>query len=251
MPPGNFEQMLPSELQAAFKQQMESEDEINWNLPGSAFTPINGGASTSGQTVSPKDIFGDLTPSAPASSALTNLTSPDLDSPYALESYDTSPLFTNDGDIVGTDTWFPLFPESNENIASAEPIQRSVSNQSLDNSSSSGNSPLVIEHRRKSSIADKSPSGHPHSAVAGVKPRRRKGPLPPITVNDPCDKAAIKRARNTMAARDSRQRKLEHVATLEHRIAELEASCAKAEAERDEYKRLCINLGHHSNLSGS
>jgi len=87
----------------------------------------------------------------------------------------------------------------------------------------------VIESRRKSSAAtEKSPSqAQSHSSVAGVKPRRRKGPLLPITVTDPSDKAAIKRARNTMAARDSRQRKVDHVQTLERRIQELEANVEK------------------------
>jgi general control protein GCN4 len=44
---------------------------------------------------------------------------------------------------------------------------------------------------------------------------------------DPNDKIALKRARNTLAARDSRQRKFDHVSTLEKRNAELEAELEK------------------------
>jgi general control protein GCN4 len=44
---------------------------------------------------------------------------------------------------------------------------------------------------------------------------------------DPADKVALKRARNTLAARDSRQRKFDHVSTLEKRNAELEAEVEK------------------------
>jgi general control protein GCN4 len=216
----------------------------NWPDFGSGtFTAINQHSvtpSTSGQTVSPKDIFRDPGASAPASTAFTNLTSPDMESPYMMEgSFDTSPIFNTDADLAGpTDQWYSLFPDSQEKPAGAEALDRTASSQSLAQTNSSGNSPgVLIESRRKSSVIDKSPS-QSHSAVAGVKPRRRKGPLPPITVNDPSDKAAIKRARNTMAARDSRQRKVDHVNTLERKIRDLEA---KMDRYRDLYGELPID----------
>jgi len=143
------------------------------------------------------------------------------------DSYETSPLFQDNGGLDGGENWFPLFPpESNDNPSSAA-MERNVSNLSLGGqTSSSGNSPLIMDasNRRKSSQATSPLNGHTrHSSVSGVnKPRRRKGPLPPIEV-DPADKTALKRARNTLAARDSRQRKLDHVGSLEVRISELEA----------------------------
>ena len=76
-------------------------------------------------------------------------------------------------------------------------------------------------------------------SVSGVKPRRRKGPLPNIEL-DPNDKVAYKRARNTLAARDSRQRKLEHVTTLENRVAELEEEVVK-------WKEIALSYGHIEN----
>jgi general control protein GCN4 len=212
-------------LDADFGAGLDSGD-FSWDqtVPTN-FTAINTGASST-QTVSPKDIFGDNLGSAPPSTAFTNLTSPDInESPY-MDSYETSPLFQESNELGGDSAnWFSLFPESNDR--SAVPMERTVSNLSLGGqTSSSGNSPLIMDssNRRKSSHAN-SPLGGGHnrqSSVTGVnKQRRRKGPLPPIEV-DPADKTALKRARNTLAARDSRQRKLDHVSTLERRIAELE-----------------------------
>jgi hypothetical protein len=47
---------------------------------------------------------------------------------------------------------------------------------------------------------------------------------------DPNDKVALKRARNTLAARDSRQRKHELVNSLTERTQELEAEVEKWKA---------------------
>lgn len=196
------------------------------------FTAINtAGAASSTQTISPKDIFNDGLGSAPPSTAFTNLTSPDInESPYGIDSaYETSPLFDN-GDVTVDSNWYSLFPDAANNDTSAVKMERNISNLSTgDQTSSSGNSPLVsldVSNRRKSSA--QSPLGAPmarHSSTSGVNRRRRKGPLPPIEV-DPNDRTALKRARNTLAARESRQRKLDHVSTLEARIAELEAEKA-------------------------
>lgn len=213
--------------------QMDHASDMSWDLSGSTdFTSINGPSvgSSSTRTVSPKDIFQDPLASAPPSTAFTNLTSPDIgDSPFITDSYDTSPLFQPDGDFQDTSNWYPLFADSSEKPSqppTANPLERTVSSNSMARSSSSStNSPVILDgsNRRKPSI-----NGSPatHASVNGVKPRRRKGPLPPIAV-DPSDKIALKRARNTLAARDSRQRKFDHVQTLEKKNAELEAEIEK------------------------
>jgi general control protein GCN4 len=208
---------------------LDGPGEFPWDS-ASNFTAINaGGAPSSTQTVSPKDIFNnnDGLGSAPPSTAFTNLTSPDInESPYGVDSaYETSPMFDN-LDVTADPAWFSLFPgTAATNTQAAPEMQRNVSNVSnvsgVDRSSSSGSSPAVISldssHRRKSSVQS------PLSATAGVNRRRRKGPLPPINV-DANDKVAVKRARNTLAARESRQRKLDHVSQLEARIADLEST---------------------------
>jgi hypothetical protein len=52
-------------------------------------------------------------------------------------------------------------------------------------------------------------------------------------VDDPNDVIAMKRARNTLAARKSRERKAQ-------RLEDLEAKIARLEAERDHWKQLAL-----------
>ncbi|KAF2869840.1 hypothetical protein BDV95DRAFT_620379 [Massariosphaeria phaeospora] len=234
-----------------------SHDASPWVAPDTAFTSINNPSATPGstQTVSPKDVY-DPHGSAPPSTAFTNLTSPDMDSPYMIsgslnDSFDTSPMY-GDEPVMASDNWFSLFPEddikpaatmfaeddlkSTATVYPAAPaLERTESSQSMERSnSSSTNSPRVFDspHRRKSST-----SGSPAMNASITKAaRRRKGPLPAIVV-DPADKIALKRARNTLAARDSRQRKFDHVKTLEVRNAELEA-------EVEKWKSIAIAQGY-------
>jgi general control protein GCN4 len=209
-------------LDAHFGAGLDASGDFTWDGTLTGFTSVNTGASST-QTVSPKDLFNDYMGSAPPSTAFTNLTSPDISgSPYGASSTEVSPLYRDTDDLGNADTssWFSLFP--NEPVAVAPSMERHDSNGQ---SSASSGSPLVLDQhnfRRKSSAPSGASPGHQrHSSINGVKPRRRKGPLPPIAV-DPEDKTALKRARNTLAARESRQRKLDHLGTLEHRIKELE-----------------------------
>jgi hypothetical protein len=214
-----------------------------WEAPATAFTAINPSASGSTRTVSPKDIFADPLQSAPPSTTFTNMTSPDInDSPFINDSFETSPMFNGES-LMAQDNWFSLFPEQDTDFttpsASAAPVapalERTISTNSGERSSvSSANSPLVLDnssHRRKSSVTNS-----PATNASISKARRRKGTLPPIMV-DPADKIALKRARNTLAARDSRQRKFDHVSTLEKRNAELEA-------EVEKWKSIAIAQGY-------
>jgi general control protein GCN4 len=214
----------------------------------SAFTSVNGhsAAAESTRTVSPKDIFADAFGSAPPSTAFTNLTSPDIgESPYLHDSFECSPMFENDMNLSNNNSdWFSLFPEDASNTVELNstaaplslPMERTISSQSMERSgSSSMGSPIVLDSssfRRKSSV-NNSP------ATNGIsKARRRKGPLPAITV-DPGDKTAIKRARNTLAARESRQRKFDHVSELEKKNADLQA-------EVEKWKNIAIAQGYNA-----
>jgi hypothetical protein len=98
-------------------------------------------------------------------------------------------------------------------------MQRNDSN--ITDTSASESPMLLDEHNFRRKPSNNSPGHGRHSSLSGVKPRRRKAPLLPIAV-DGNDKTAVKRARNTLAARESRQRKLDHLGTLEIRIKELE-----------------------------
>ncbi|KAF5622888.1 Cross-pathway control 1 [Fusarium sp. NRRL 52700] len=192
-----------------------------------------GGSSSSSignlATISPQDLFAhDNFMSAPNSSALTALTSPSIynESPE-FDGYDVSPNFGSADFDSAADPWFPLFPQEN-NVTPAQP--NSVENSpelKSDEVDSDNQSPAPS--RRKSGT---SPSTR-HSSVAGVNARKRDKPLPPIVIEDPSDIVAMKRARNTLAARKSRERK---AAKLE----ELEDKIAKLEAERDHWKRIAL-----------
>ena len=214
------------------------------------FPPLEGGASTTAYsspgipaydmnassasstttnigTVSPQDLFRDFT-SAPGSAAFTNLTSPSLygESPEFNDSLDVSPGFdTNDFGGNAGDPWFPLFPQ--------EPMATTIS--ALDQSPAQQPEELEVvpkASRRKSGNSPTSSHGR-HSSVSGVNSRRRDKPLPPIVVDDPNDTVAMKRARNTLAARKSRERKAQKLEDLEEKIAKLEE-------ERDHWKRLAL-----------
>lgn len=185
--------------------------------PSHGFTPVNDGTTT----VSPKDVFND---SIPPSTSFTNLTTPGstfLETPD--DGYEASPLF-NDSLTAdhGSDTWFSLFPDDGNNTASTPaPLMARTA---------SGNSQVVVHpggdsaHRKRSSTTA-SPSFssvRPMSAVAGVNARKRDKPLPPIVV-DEADPVALKRARNTAAARKSRDKKVHERDTFLAEIAELKA----------------------------
>ncbi len=196
---------------------------------------VSSGSASNLGTVSPNDLLlQDSFMSAPNSAALTTLTSPSdfNDSPYG-DSYDVSPSFgANDFDAAGHDAWFPLFAP--DTSAAAGPVAgdafASPASRPVDEIEESENTPS----RRKSGHSRSPSSSTKHSSSAGVgASRRREKPLPPIIIDDPNDTVAMKRARNTLAARKSRERKA-------MRMEELEEKIAKLEEERDHWKKMAL-----------
>ncbi|TLD05801.1 uncharacterized protein PgNI_08734 [Pyricularia grisea] len=211
-------------------------------MPG-VFDIASTTASTMG-TVSPQDLFlSDNFMSAPNSTALTTLTSPSLynGSPEFGDSYDVSPNFVgNDLESAGESAWFPLFPQENTNVAAPQlPQELAAPTTQQQQSPAAGSEDLEAAPspapRRKSGNSPTSSTGR-HSSVSGVNARRRDKPLPPIVVEDPSDTVAMKRARNTLAARKSRERKA-------MRFEELEDKLEKLTAERDHFKNLAKQYG--------
>ncbi|KAI1814055.1 hypothetical protein GGS20DRAFT_577141 [Poronia punctata] len=200
-------------------------------------SPIGGGdvdvspapSSVHMGTVSPVELLLQDQYSAPNSSAFTNLTTPSNygESP-GFENYEVSPNF-GDFEAGSSDNWFPLFPESSEaDQLTTQPKSPLLANEELDVSDTQS-SP-----RPKPSNSPRSQSHGRHSSVSGVNARRRDKPLPPIIVEDPNDTVAMKRARNTLAARKSRERKAQ-------KLEELEEQIAKLVAERDHWKRVALS----------
>ena len=189
------------------------------SMPARDFTAINAG-NLDCATISPKDLFND---SIPPSTSFTNLTTPGsayLETPD--DDYQTSPLFSNTLGVDGqADNWYPLFNDADIATAGAAPMTRTTS-------ASSVNQIVVhpggesMSRKRSSTTASPalfSPAVKP-STVAGVKARKRDKPLPPIVVNE-TDTVALKRARNTAAARKSRAKKVEERDTFLAEIADL------------------------------
>ncbi|KAI2472899.1 hypothetical protein F4781DRAFT_443917 [Annulohypoxylon bovei var. microspora] len=184
-------------------------------------------------TVSPFELHIDPTSSAPNSAAITNLTSPSLpsESPDFLDSYEASPnIGANELD---SSNWFPLFNDAQIdntafNVDDYSPVNESESVEETETVSrprmKSGGSPLTRTHGKHSSVSD----------GGVVKPKK---PLPAIQVDDHHDVVAMKRARNTLAARKSRARKAERFEALELQIAKLKE-------ERDYWKNRCEDMSN-------
>ncbi|KAL2067210.1 hypothetical protein VTL71DRAFT_1634 [Oculimacula yallundae] len=184
---------------------------------------LSSSSSTNMGTVSPQDLLRDPFASAPNSTAFTNLTSPDSQYHQSPEfaDYDVSPFIGDNQDLdqaLTGDPWYPLFPQDDQVEKPNPQVEQSplLPEEELE----------VSEHlrRRRSGTATSPPSG-------GVKKREKA--LPPIVVEDPNDTVAMKRARNTLAARKSRQRKMQ-------RFEELEDEIAKLKDERDHWKSLAL-----------
>lgn len=194
---------------------------------------LSSSSSTNMGTVSPQDLHRDPFASAPNSTAFTNLTSPSTynESPEYTDNFDVSPFVGANGDLDQAlgDPWYPLFPQDDQNeIAQAQPSPLLPPEEELEVSEALRSA----NPRRRSGTGTSPPSGT-HSSVSGVNSRKRDKPLPPIIVEDPNDTVAMKRARNTLAARKSRQRKMQRFDELEERIAKLEE-------ERDHWKNIAL-----------
>ncbi|KAL4910690.1 hypothetical protein BDW74DRAFT_172163 [Aspergillus multicolor] len=193
-------------------------------------------------TVSPSDLY--LDASAPPSASLTDLSTPSFDSPGCF-STDPSPMFGPDAELTpGFENWEPLFEQNDAltmNFDSSVPELSSLSAELQTNASvapavNSVSSPVPPTTTLRRAV--------PHSAVAGVNASGKEPkPLKEITY-DPNDPVATKRARNTAAARKSRQRKADVKKALEERNAELLEALEKTRQEVEWYKaRLAEALG--------
>lgn len=186
-------------------------------------------------TVSPQDIFANLPNSTPMSATFM---SPFLDDD---SSFEGTPIFGADG-ISSAEDWPSLFPDENSGSVKVQesPFEASMDDFEIDKILSAADDNLT---HAKSSV---SPSASPttsRSSLSGRKGsttgagvRKRVAPLPPIVVDDINDTVAVKRARNTLAARKSREKKVKKMEEMEIQIEEL-----KAQVEY--WKRACLMKG--------
>jgi hypothetical protein len=103
--------------------------------------------------------------------------------------------------------------------------------QSLDSAFSYSWEPLFTKKRTASdaSAADVSSSN-----------KKSKSELPPVVIKDPKDPAAVRRAKNTEAARRSRAKKNERIDELEKLVEELRSQNAMLEAENKVLKKFIV-----------
>ncbi|KAE8361200.1 hypothetical protein BDV27DRAFT_148008 [Aspergillus caelatus] len=190
-------------------------------------------------TISPKDLFMDA--SAPPSASFTDLSTPSFESPGYF-SQDTSPMFATDIELgPGVEEWGSLFPSQDDFSLGLDTTTLDIAAALSQPKAKADVTPASPMIRTTSSRAT-SPSTRSvtkPSTVAGVNARQRK-PLPPIKF-DSHDPVAMKRARNTEAARKSRARKLERQEEMQRRIDELEKSLEEAQRREQYWKALAQN----------
>jgi len=110
--------------------------------------------------------------------------------------------------------------------------------------------PLAVNPTRQYSTdshshSPPSPSSKPknkRSSITGISRRKPSGDLPPVNY-DPLNPTDIKRARNTMAARKSRARRVERMEELAETVDRLTAEAAALKEERDYYRNLARQSG--------
>ena len=145
-----------------------------------------------------------VTPPLPMLSNLTIAGSTSIPTPW--DDSQTSPLFPNSPgpDDFPADEWFPLFPD--ENTSTHQIVMH----------------PGDESSRKRSTPITMPPVATKHSNFTDVNAPKRRKPLPPVVV-DETDAVALKRARNTAAARKSRDQKVMEREKLEKEISDLKA----------------------------
>jgi hypothetical protein len=181
------------------------------------------------------------------------------DSPTGLD----TPLFG--ADDAALDDWTPLFSNEEQinfaNPPAPVPMEHTPSTDALINPAAlmlgaeASTPPLsaIIPSRQFSTDSNKSrsppsPKKTPTSAKrasltgGGVSRRKPVLDLPPVQF-DPTNPVDIKRARNTMAARKSRARRVEKMEELAEAVDKLQAEAQQLKEEREYYKNLARQHG--------
>jgi hypothetical protein len=184
------------------------------------------------QTVSPVDCL--LSPdNVPGSALFSDLTTPCLSntSPDFSDNFDTSPMLASTDAMP--DNWYPLFTDNEVVDDSFQHTTNFIdtTEEGLEDLSCSNKVTEIVEQ------VSPSPSIlHRLSSPSGVQKNRRTGKtLDPIEVED-LDPVSAKRAKNTMAARKSRQKKRDVEEQLRIELAAMTA-------ERDRWMHAAIARG--------
>lgn len=196
-------------------------------------------------TVFPRDVLN--TPSVQTSGALSALTTPDsntLDSPeVAYFTGDSSAFFEELP--AEAENWDSLFDGNPKPPPIPQALVQTHGNESPLVDGPESAPPMS---RNASSPGKSSSRGSlqgRQSAKSGVSKRRVRNDLPAITVDDPNDNVALKRARNTMAARKSRQRRQTHIDQLEQQNDLLKKENAQLRARLEHEMSISLYKSHN------
>lgn len=173
-------------------------------------------------TVSPKDLaLKEPSLSGPPSSFSTDLGTPQslFDSPDGMFSHSISPAFANaDYDLPGSEHWAPLM---NSDIYISGDVDTNLPLTAL---SEEKLRPAEMTRSVSSPAPQPAKSPKKRSKTAGVSkkssPKASGDDL--VIVYNPDDPAAVRRCRNTLAARKSRQKKADTLKDLQANVDQLE-----------------------------
>ncbi|KAF3928880.1 hypothetical protein ABW20_dc0108953 [Dactylellina cionopaga] len=241
------------------RRQRKMEDDL-LTLAGLEASPLH----ANDMTFSPNNpLFHDFSPFI-GTIPYTGRTNDTLDdSPTGLD----TPLFGADEDIL--EDWTPLFTSEEQmefsnhhqqqNLMEHQPSADALVNPAalmLGGESSTPPLTAIIPSRQfstdsgKSSRTPPSPTSRSKSSTAmakrasltGVNRRKPVTDLPPVQF-DPANPVDIKRARNTMAARKSRARRVEKMDELAEAVEKLQAEAQQLKEEKEFYKNLARQHG--------
>lgn len=174
-----------------------------------------------------EDAFVEPKKPASSSSPIPTVSSEPVDQISILESFgfsfadDPAASIPTAASKVSTVPCTPQIKSENTEIKS-EPISPAIS--SLDFStftSPSTSASKSLKRKRQTSESLESEYKKDSLGITIYNRKPRSQPLPPVVVDQTADTVAVKRARNTEAARRSRARKLERMTQLEMKIEEL------------------------------
>ncbi|KAL3480616.1 hypothetical protein BJX99DRAFT_254295 [Aspergillus californicus] len=229
-------------------------------MPTGMIDPCMG--DTPVQTISPRDLHQDFNSvpgsSAPSSSTLTNWSTPSF-SASGIMSANTSPMFNSDNvDSEESANWPPLITEDlNAHLLALKTHMDRVNNE-IHIPQASAAMPVVPPPTSNATQAvpppvspgiTPSPAGRSMNSPLGGSPKysrdaitkhangRKRKELPKIVV-DPSKPHDEKRARNTEAARKSRERKVQRVNALEEQVNSLQAALNQAEQNAQYWKQM-------------
>lgn len=123
--------------------------------------------------------------------------------------------------------------------ASVSPATSSVGLESVGRESMSPGAENPLKRPRDGSESPSFENKKDQHGLTAYNRKPRQAPLSPIVVDEGADSVAVKRARNTEAARRSRARKMERMSQLEDRVDELLTRNKELEAEVERLRAMC------------